>query len=92
MFKHILIATDGSELAERCVGQGLSLAQFLRCRVTIVTVTAPYSKSGIFGGMLDDEEIVVRYNQSWGNLPPRFWVAQRTWQTTYRLKPMLCTL
>jgi len=65
MFKHILIATDGSELAERCVGQGLSLAQFLRCRVTVVTVTAPYSNSGIFGGMLDDDDIVVRYNQSW---------------------------
>jgi len=65
MFKHILIASDGSELADRCVGQGLSLAQFLRCRVTIVTVTAPYSNSGIFGGMLDDEDSVVRYNQSW---------------------------
>lgn len=39
MFNHLLIATDGSELAEKAVAQGLALAKSLTARVTIVTVT-----------------------------------------------------
>ena len=31
MYKHILIATDGSELAAKAVTQGLELAKALRC-------------------------------------------------------------
>jgi nucleotide-binding universal stress UspA family protein len=41
MFKHILIATDGSELAQRGVDQGLALAKALGAKVTAVTVTEP---------------------------------------------------
>ncbi|MGP3713055.1 universal stress protein [Brucella sp. RRSP16] len=65
MYKHILIATDGSNLADRCVEQGLALAKALDCDATVATVTAPYSSGGIFGGMFDDEAIVVKYDQSW---------------------------
>ena len=43
MFKHILIATDGSELADRAVAQGLELAKVLGARVTAVTVTEPWT-------------------------------------------------
>ena len=43
MFKHILIATDGSELAERAVVAGLALAKTLDARVTAVTATEPWS-------------------------------------------------
>lgn len=48
MYKHILIATDGSELAEKAVADALALAKALEARVTAVTVTdiyptAPYS-------------------------------------------------
>lgn len=39
MFKHILIATDGSELAGKAVAQGLALAKALDAKVTAVTVT-----------------------------------------------------
>jgi nucleotide-binding universal stress UspA family protein len=39
MFKNVLIATDGSELADRAVEQGLSLAKALGARATAVTVT-----------------------------------------------------
>ena len=39
MFKHLLIATDGSELAERAVGQGLELAKALDAQATALTVT-----------------------------------------------------
>jgi nucleotide-binding universal stress UspA family protein len=41
MYKHILIATDGSALAEKAVALGLDLAKFLGAKVTIVTVTEP---------------------------------------------------
>ena len=39
MFKHILIATDGSELAEKAVAHGVELAKHLKAKVTAVTVT-----------------------------------------------------
>jgi nucleotide-binding universal stress UspA family protein len=42
MFKHVLIATDGSELAERAAAQGLELAKLLGAKVTVVTATEPW--------------------------------------------------
>ena len=42
MFKHILIATDGSELADKAVVQGLTLAKALNAKATAVTVTEPW--------------------------------------------------
>ena len=42
MFKHILIATDGSELADKAVLQGLALAKALNANATAVTVTEPW--------------------------------------------------
>lgn len=42
MYTHILISTDGSELAQNGVNHGLSLAKSLGSKVTIVTVTAPF--------------------------------------------------
>ena len=41
MYKHILIATDGSELAEKAVVHGLELAKAVKARVTFVTVSEP---------------------------------------------------
>ena len=41
MYRHLLIATDGSELAGKAVTQGLALAKALGARVTAVTVTEP---------------------------------------------------
>jgi nucleotide-binding universal stress UspA family protein len=43
VFKHILIATDGSDLAERAASHGLELARILHAKVTAVTVTEPWS-------------------------------------------------
>jgi nucleotide-binding universal stress UspA family protein len=42
MYKHILIATDGSELAGKAVAAGFALARQLEARVTAVTVTEPW--------------------------------------------------
>lgn len=41
MYKHILIATDGSELAAKGLEQGLALAKPLGAKVTVLTVTEP---------------------------------------------------
>jgi nucleotide-binding universal stress UspA family protein len=42
MYEHLLVATDGSELAARAVAHGLDLANALGARVTAVTVTDIY--------------------------------------------------
>lgn len=43
MYKHILIATDGSEPATRAVAHGVALAKEQKSQVTIVTVTGRWS-------------------------------------------------
>ena len=42
MYKPILIATDGSEIAQKGVDHGLSLAKNLDAKVMVVTVTEPF--------------------------------------------------
>lgn len=42
MYHHILIATDGSDLAQKAVDQGLAIAKALGAKVTIVTVSEPW--------------------------------------------------
>jgi nucleotide-binding universal stress UspA family protein len=42
VYKHLLIATDGSELSHKAVRQGVALAKTLHAKVTAVTVTAPF--------------------------------------------------
>ena len=41
MYRHILIPTDGSELAEQAVTNGLSLAKSLGAKVTVIIVEEP---------------------------------------------------
>ena len=43
MYKHILIATDGSDLALKAVDQGLALAKALNAKVTAITATEPWT-------------------------------------------------
>lgn len=42
MYKHMLISTDGSELAQKGVDHGLALAKSLGSTVKVITVTEPY--------------------------------------------------
>lgn len=42
MYKHILITTDGSELAQHGVDHGLALARATGAAVSVLTVTAPF--------------------------------------------------
>lgn len=43
MYKNLLIATDGSELADKGVTHGLALAKALGAKATIVTVSDPWT-------------------------------------------------
>lgn len=42
MYRHILIATDGSDLSGRAVRQGLELSKALQAQATVITVTEPW--------------------------------------------------
>lgn len=44
MYSHILVPTDGSELAQKGVNHALSLAKALGSKVTIITATEPFPK------------------------------------------------
>lgn len=46
MYAHILVATDGSELAGRALDHALGLAKSLGSQVTIITVTEPAALVG----------------------------------------------
>jgi nucleotide-binding universal stress UspA family protein len=46
MYKHLLIATDGSTLAQKAVDTGLKLAAALDAQVTVVNVTEPWDVFG----------------------------------------------
>lgn len=64
MYKHILIATDGSELAGRGMDHGMGLASQLGAKVTVLSVVDPLpaaaARAAMSGG-IDDP--VVRYDQ-----------------------------
>jgi nucleotide-binding universal stress UspA family protein len=64
MYKSILIATDGSELADKGVEHGLALAKTLGAKATVLTVSEPLSREAAeaarLGGIKDP---AVRYDQ-----------------------------
>ena len=47
MYKHILIPTDGSELAGHGVNEGLSMAKSVGVKVTVVVVEAPFNAMSV---------------------------------------------
>jgi len=61
MYEHILIATDGSELAGKAVAQGLALAKALKAEVTAVTVTEPWDALSSYD---DYESRMAKYAES----------------------------
>jgi nucleotide-binding universal stress UspA family protein len=57
MYRHILIPTDGSELAERGVAHGLALAKYLGAKVSVINVVEPLlAVTGDFASVLDRAE------------------------------------
>lgn len=57
MYKHILIATDGSEVGQRAVDQGLTIAKAMGARVTAVKVTGMWSAFDVMGDKHAAEKI-----------------------------------
>ena len=54
MYRHILIPTDGSELAEHGVAHGLALAKSVGAKVSVINVMEPlFAVTGDFAGVLD---------------------------------------
>ena len=56
MYRHILIPTDGSELAVHGVTQGLALAKSLGAKVTVILVEEragwlPFAETGADGSL-----------------------------------------
>jgi nucleotide-binding universal stress UspA family protein len=49
MYKHILIATDGSELAAKAVTAGLELAKRIGAKVTAVSASEPWTTMMVAG-------------------------------------------
>ena len=43
MYRHVLIATDGSALAEKAIDAGIQLAASLGAQLTIAHVGSPYA-------------------------------------------------
>ena len=64
MYQNILLATDGSELAQKCVDHGLALAKLLGHKVTIVTATVPYAFSGLAGGRVESHRDSEAYDKN----------------------------
>ena len=64
MYSHILLTTDGSELATKGVDHGLALARGLGARVTLLYVNEPISisdlQSAATGGVTNP---IVRYEE-----------------------------
>lgn len=50
MYKHILIATDGSELAQKAIDQAFALAKAMQAKLTAVNVSEPWT-SVVYGEM-----------------------------------------
>ncbi len=44
MYRHILIPTDGSELAEHGIAHGLALAKSLTAKISVIFVVEPFSE------------------------------------------------
>ena len=61
MFKNILVATDGSDLASKAVEQGILLAKEVGAKITALTVTEPSNVLSLAPGAL--EYIPIEYKK-----------------------------
>ena len=54
MYKHILIPTDGSALADKAVEQGTALAKRIGAKITVLTVSVPFHILSTDPQMIED--------------------------------------
>src|SRR5262245_49796916 len=72
MYKHILIATDGSELATKALEHGLALAKHDNAHVTVVTVTEPWAPLEMAHEARQHRPDPIRDGDSGGQSHPRW--------------------
>jgi nucleotide-binding universal stress UspA family protein len=60
MYNHLLIATDGSDLARHAIREGIGLAQSLGARATALMVTLPFHIFSTNPTMVTDTEEVYQ--------------------------------
>lgn len=65
MYQHILIATDGSELSDKAVQSGLSLAALAGASVIALKVVPRYPRSYFEGGLPVDAQDIERIEKQW---------------------------
>lgn len=65
MYKRILIATDGSELSDKAVQSGLSLAALSGASVVALKVVPRYPRSYFEGGMPVEASDIQRIEKQW---------------------------
>lgn len=64
MYKHILVATDGSELALKGVEHGLALAKSLDAKITFLSVSEPLHPDAVRAAqMAGVQNVATRYDQ-----------------------------
>jgi nucleotide-binding universal stress UspA family protein len=62
MYRHILIPTDGTALAEKAISHGLSLAKSVGAKVSAITVETPFNVYDIPESRLREiSEVSARY-------------------------------
>ena len=65
MYQRILIATDGSELSDKAVQQGLALAALAGASVIALKVVPRYPRSYFEGGLPVDAQDIERIEKQW---------------------------
>ena len=54
MYRNVLIATDGSELAQKALDHGMAMAQAINAKVTVITVSEPFQAFAVQPRMVTD--------------------------------------
>lgn len=75
MFKHLLLATDGSAEGEKALAESLTLAEALSAKVTVATVTEPWTEAAY--ATLPTPSLVRIYEEAAAGMPPPFSSARR---------------
>src|SRR5262245_28558453 len=89
MYRHILIPTDGSELAEHAVTNGLSLAKSVGAKVTVIIVhEAPVDATLSFLEQVEKHAVRV-LNRAADAARPVYPATRCKWRRGDPIKPLL---
>jgi nucleotide-binding universal stress UspA family protein len=82
MYRHILIATDGSALAQTAVSHGLSLAKAIGAKVTALIVETPFNVYDVPSSRVQQmSEAYTQHASKSDDMRRGYWIVSRTRQT-----------